>query len=178
MSLNTYQVHAYNPSHESENRIHSDSVAKQFGFKGALVPGVSVFSYMTQPLVARFGEAWLARGAADEGAALRLAADDVGGSGGEHGDQRRHDRQRQDAAGGDQSGDGDGDGPLRPVGGETDGEGDDGDRGHDDVRTFGHILVDEAQDLTPMQWRMLARRGPAGSMTLVGDFGQASRPGA
>lgn len=65
MSLNTYQVHAYNPSHESENRIHSDSVAKQFGFKGALVPGVSVFSYMTQPLVARFGEAWLARGTAD-----------------------------------------------------------------------------------------------------------------
>jgi DNA helicase IV len=40
------------------------------------------------------------------------------------------------------------------------------------------VLVDEAQDLTPMQWRMLARRGPAGSMTLVGDFGQASRPGA
>jgi DNA helicase IV len=29
-----------------------------------------------------------------------------------------------------------------------------------------------------MQWRMLARRGPTGSMTVVGDFGQASRPGA
>ena len=29
-----------------------------------------------------------------------------------------------------------------------------------------------------MQWRMLARRCPTGSMTLVGDFGQASRPGA
>ena len=29
-----------------------------------------------------------------------------------------------------------------------------------------------------MQWRMLARRCPSGSMTLVGDFGQASRPGA
>ena len=47
-----------------------------------------------------------------------------------------------------------------------------------ELRTFGHILVDEAQDLTPMQWRMLARRGPSGSMTIVGDFGQASRPGA
>ena len=46
------------------------------------------------------------------------------------------------------------------------------------LRTFGHILVDEAQDLTPMQWRMLARRCPSGSSTLVGDFGQASRPGA
>ena len=31
---------------------------------------------------------------------------------------------------------------------------------------------------SPMQWRMLARRCPSGSMTLVGDFGQASRPGA
>ena len=48
----------------------------------------------------------------------------------------------------------------------------------DEPRTFGHVLVDEAQDLTPMQWRMLARRCPSGSMTLVGDFGQASRPGA
>jgi DNA helicase IV len=45
-------------------------------------------------------------------------------------------------------------------------------------RTYGHVLVDEAQDLTPMQWRMLARRCPSASMTLAGDFGQASRPGA
>ncbi len=29
-----------------------------------------------------------------------------------------------------------------------------------ELRTFGHVLVDEAQDLTPMQWRMLARRLP------------------
>jgi DNA helicase IV len=47
-----------------------------------------------------------------------------------------------------------------------------------DLRTYGHVLVDEAQDLTAMQWRMLARRCPSGSMTLVGDFGQASRTGA
>jgi hypothetical protein len=39
--------------------------------------------------------------------------------------------------------------------------------------TFGHVIVDEAQDLTPMQWRMIARRCPTGSMTLVGDLGQA-----
>jgi len=45
-------------------------------------------------------------------------------------------------------------------------------------RTFGHVLVDEAQDLTAMQWRMLARRCPSVSMTLVGDPGQASKPGA
>lgn len=42
--------------------------------------------------------------------------------------------------------------------------------------TFGHVVVDEAQDLTPMQWRMLARRCPNGSMTLVGDLGQAKHP--
>lgn len=56
-----------------------------------------------------------------------------------------------------------------------------GDAAIDDVpelRTFGHVVVDEAQDLTPMQWRMLARRAPGGSLTLVGDFGQASRAGA
>jgi DNA helicase IV len=45
-------------------------------------------------------------------------------------------------------------------------------------RTFAHVLVDEAQDLSAMQWRMLGRRCPSGSMTLVGDFGQSSRPGA
>ncbi len=45
-------------------------------------------------------------------------------------------------------------------------------------RTFGHVLVDEAQDLSAMQWRMLARRCPSGSMTIVGDPGQASKPGA
>ena len=47
-----------------------------------------------------------------------------------------------------------------------------------ELRTFAHVLVDEAQDLTPMQWRMLARRCPSGSFTIVGDLGQASRPGA
>ena len=44
------------------------------------------------------------------------------------------------------------------------------------VETFGHVIVDEAQDLTPMQWRMLARRRPTGSMTLVGDLGQSKHP--
>lgn len=53
-----------------------------------------------------------------------------------------------------------------------------GNTGVDEPRTFGHVLVDEAQDLTPMEWRMLARRCPSRSMTLVGDFGQSSRAGA
>ena len=42
-------------------------------------------------------------------------------------------------------------------------------------RSFGHVLVDEAQDLSPMQARMVGRRCPGGSMTVVGDLGQASR---
>ena len=42
-------------------------------------------------------------------------------------------------------------------------------------RSFGHVLVDEAQDLSPMQARMIGRRCPGGSMTIVGDLGQASR---
>ncbi|WNZ07358.1 AAA family ATPase [Streptomyces sp. 11x1] len=40
-------------------------------------------------------------------------------------------------------------------------------------RTYGHVVVDEAQELTAMQWRMIVRRCPARAMTLVGDFAQA-----
>jgi DNA helicase IV len=39
----------------------------------------------------------------------------------------------------------------------------------------GHVIVDEAQDLTPMQLRMIARR-TAGAMTILGDIAQASGP--
>lgn len=39
---------------------------------------------------------------------------------------------------------------------------------------FGHVIVDEAQDLTPMQWRMVARRARGNSMTIVGDLAQRS----
>lgn len=38
--------------------------------------------------------------------------------------------------------------------------------------TYGHVVVDEAQELTPMQWAMIARRNPARSMTIVGDVDQ------
>jgi DNA helicase IV len=37
---------------------------------------------------------------------------------------------------------------------------------------YGHVIVDEAQDLTPMEWRMVARRAIGGSMTIVGDLAQ------
>ena len=41
---------------------------------------------------------------------------------------------------------------------------------------FAHVLIDEAQDLTPMQWRMVGRRGRAASWTIVGDPAQSSWP--
>ena len=44
----------------------------------------------------------------------------------------------------------------------------------DEVRTFGHIVVDEAQDLSPMQLRVLNRRSLSGSMTIVGDIAQST----
>lgn len=44
------------------------------------------------------------------------------------------------------------------------------------IDTYAHVLVDEAQDVTPMQWRMLRRRGPQASWTLVGDPAQSSYP--
>src|SRR5699024_7250021 len=41
---------------------------------------------------------------------------------------------------------------------------------------FAHVLVDESQDLSPMQWRMLGRRGHHASWTVVGDDAQSSWP--
>ncbi len=41
---------------------------------------------------------------------------------------------------------------------------------------FGHVIVDEAQDLTPMQWRMVARRSSGGALTVVGDLAQRVGP--
>lgn len=42
------------------------------------------------------------------------------------------------------------------------------------VWRFGHVIVDEAQDLTPMQWRMVVRRSRRGSVTMLGDLAQRS----
>lgn len=41
---------------------------------------------------------------------------------------------------------------------------------------YAHVLIDEAQDLTPMQWRMVGRRGRTASWTIVGDPAQSSWP--
>ncbi len=63
--LPPYEVTARNIAAQSENKIHSDDVARGLGFQGALISGVAVFSYMTRPLLARHGEAWLASGSAE-----------------------------------------------------------------------------------------------------------------
>lgn len=44
--------------------------------------------------------------------------------------------------------------------------------GHDRGWAFGHVVVDEAQELSPMAWRLIVRRCPSRSMTLVGDIAQ------
>jgi DNA helicase IV len=45
-----------------------------------------------------------------------------------------------------------------------------------EIRTYGHIVIDEVQDLTPMQLKMAARRSLNGSLTVVGDLAQATGP--
>jgi DNA helicase IV len=56
-------------------------------------------------------------------------------------------------------------GPRRRMKGSTDEE---------DIRDYGHVVVDEVQDLSPMQLRMIRRRSATGSMTIVGDLAQAT----
>ena len=62
--LPEYRVKARNTSAGGENPMHDDAGARARGFPGALVPGVTVYAYMTQPLAAAFGAAWLTRGTA------------------------------------------------------------------------------------------------------------------
>ncbi len=57
-------VHAVNTAADSENKIHDDAIAAVYGFRGGLVPGVTVYGYMTLPVLKFFGERWLERGRA------------------------------------------------------------------------------------------------------------------
>jgi acyl dehydratase len=63
--LGPYRVEAFNASKESENKIHDDDVARRFGFRGGLVPGVDVYAYLTHLPVERWGRDWLERGIAE-----------------------------------------------------------------------------------------------------------------
>jgi acyl dehydratase len=58
----SYSVVAFNASKHSENKMHDDTVAKQFGFTGGLVAGVEVFGYMAHLPLRHWGRAFLERG--------------------------------------------------------------------------------------------------------------------
>lgn len=60
MTMLTHRAIAFNDAEASDNRIHSDAMAKKYGFRGALVPGVTVYGHLTHPLTATHGEDWLA----------------------------------------------------------------------------------------------------------------------
>ncbi len=61
--LKHYRIQAQNHAQDSENKIHDNRVAARYGFRGGLVPGVTVYAYMTVPLVKAFGDVWLEQGA-------------------------------------------------------------------------------------------------------------------
>jgi hypothetical protein len=54
-----YRVKAHNTAADSENKIHDDRVASAYGFRGGLVPGVTVYGYMIPPVLERMGHRWL-----------------------------------------------------------------------------------------------------------------------
>jgi hypothetical protein len=59
-----HRVVARNPSTDSENRIHTYEVAWKYGFKGGLVPGVTIYAYACAPILKNLGEEWLEKGSA------------------------------------------------------------------------------------------------------------------
>jgi hypothetical protein len=59
------RIRAVNTAADSENKIHDDRVAAQYGFRGGLVPGVTVYGYLAAAVLAHFGEPWLTHGAMD-----------------------------------------------------------------------------------------------------------------
>ena len=58
------KVVAHNDAADSGNPINDDATARRFNFTGALVPGVTVFGYLSGALLREFGPAWLDDGAA------------------------------------------------------------------------------------------------------------------
>jgi len=61
-ALPPHHVRAHNAATASENKIHDDAVARQHGFSGGLVPGITVFGYLTTPVVQAWGRPWLEHG--------------------------------------------------------------------------------------------------------------------
>ena len=64
MTLPVEEKRARNTSENSENKIHDDAVAQQYGFRGGLVPGATTYAYLASYLARTLGAAWAAHGAA------------------------------------------------------------------------------------------------------------------
>ncbi|PCJ54353.1 MAG: hypothetical protein COA73_14425 [Candidatus Hydrogenedentota bacterium] len=60
--LAPHTIIAHNYAEASDNKMHSDGTAEDYGYKGGLVPGVGIYGYMTVPIVEALGEDWLAHG--------------------------------------------------------------------------------------------------------------------
>ena len=60
--MQPYSLVAFNTATASANKIHDDEVARRFGFRGGLVPGVDVYAYLCHPPVETWGIDWLERG--------------------------------------------------------------------------------------------------------------------
>jgi hypothetical protein len=60
--LAPYHVTAQPTDEVFENKIHEDGLARAFGFRGGLVPGVVVYAWMTRPVVEALGREWIERG--------------------------------------------------------------------------------------------------------------------
>ncbi|MEX2658599.1 MAG: hypothetical protein WD232_02805 [Acidimicrobiales bacterium] len=87
--MSAYEVVAHNTATRSENAMHHDDVARRYGFRGGLVPGVDVYAYLTHPSAERWGLAWLERGRMEarflkpayDGDTVRVVAADDGEDG-------------------------------------------------------------------------------------------------
>jgi hypothetical protein len=63
--LPAYRVRATRSEIEPSNLIYEDEPARHYGYRGGLVPGTSIYAYMSHCLVEMFGSDWLERGTAE-----------------------------------------------------------------------------------------------------------------
>ena len=64
-SLPEHRIKASIDTDDSSNRIQDDEYARRYGFRAGLVPGMSMFAYMSRPLIESMGRDWLDRGSAE-----------------------------------------------------------------------------------------------------------------
>jgi hypothetical protein len=64
-ALPSIRVRAINSASESRGSIHGDEKAREMGYRGGLVPGVTVLGYMSRMMRENFGDAWTADGSFD-----------------------------------------------------------------------------------------------------------------